>query len=95
MYGSRLYAKNPVFDFFHEESVKVYHLHMYIGNIQQNSLGAESCVTEEFHISPQFSPAFFHHDAMCCTSSVSIMHSALFFCSLCASSAQLWENIRY
>ena len=38
MYSSRLYAKNPVFEIFHEESVKVYHLHMYIGNIQQNSL---------------------------------------------------------
>ena len=39
----------------HEESVKVYHLHMYNGNIQQNSLCVESCVTEEFHISPRFS----------------------------------------
>ena len=58
---------------------------MYNGNIQQNSLlCAESCVTEEFHTSPRFSPAFFHRDAMCCTSFVTIMHQALFFCSLCA-----------
>ena len=55
MYSSRLYAKNPVFEIVHEESVKVYHLHMYNGNIQQNSLCVESCVTEEFHISPRFS----------------------------------------
>ena len=55
MYSSRLYAKNPVFEIIHEESVKVYHLHVYNGNIQQNSLCVESCVTEEFHISPRFS----------------------------------------
>ena len=55
MYSSRLYAKNSVFEIVHEESVKVYHLHMYNGNIQQNSLCVESCVTEEFHISPRFS----------------------------------------
>ena len=32
MDSSRLYAKNPVFEIVHEESVKVYHLdlHMYI-----------------------------------------------------------------
>ena len=71
--SSRLYAKNPMFETVHEESVKVYHLPMY-GNIQQNSLCVESCVTEEFHISPRFSPAFFHRDALCCTSFVSIMH---------------------
>ena len=59
MYSSRLYANNPVFEIVHEESVKVYHLPMYNGNIQQNSLCVESCVTEEFHISPRFSPAFF------------------------------------
>ena len=86
MYSSRLYAKNPVFEIVHEESVKVYHLnlHMYHGNIQQNSQCVESCVTEEFHISPRFLPAFFHRDAMCCRSVVSIMHYALLFCSLCA-----------
>ena len=32
MYSSRL-----VFEIVHEESVRVYHLHMYNGNIQQNS----------------------------------------------------------
>ena len=53
--SSRLYAKNPVFEIAHEESVKVYHLHMYKGNVQQNSLCVESCVTEEFNISPRFS----------------------------------------
>ena len=84
MYSSRLYAINPVFEIIHEESVKVYDLHMYNGNIQQNSLCVESCVTEKFHTSPRFSPAFFHRDRMCCTSFVSIMHSVLFFCSLCA-----------
>ena len=55
MYGSRLYAKNPVFKIVHEESVKVYHVHMCNGNIQQNSLCVEYCVTEEFHTSPRFS----------------------------------------
>ena len=55
MYSSRLYAKNLVFEIVHEESVKVYHLHVYNGNIQQNSLCVESCVTEEFHISSRFS----------------------------------------
>ena len=55
MYSSRLYAKNPVFEIVHEESVKVYHLHIYNGNIQQNPLCVESCVTEEFNISPRFS----------------------------------------
>ena len=55
MYSSRLYAKSPVFEIVHEESVKVYYLdlHMYTGNIQQNSLCVESCATEEFHISPR------------------------------------------
>ena len=73
MYSSRLYAKNPVFEIVDEESVKVY-LHMYNENIQQNSLIAESCVTKEFHISPTFSPAFFHRDAMYFASFASIMH---------------------
>ena len=56
MHSSRLYAKNPVFEIVHEESVKVYHLHiMYNGNIQQNSLCVEFCATEEFKIFPRFS----------------------------------------
>ena len=41
--SSRLYAKNPVFKIVHEESVKVYHLHMYNGNIQQNSMRRVLC----------------------------------------------------
>ena len=57
--SSRLYAKNAVFEIVHEENVKVYHLHMHNGNIQQNPLCAESCVTKEFSLSPRFSPAFF------------------------------------
>ena len=64
MYSSRLYTKSPVFEIVHEESVKVYHLHMYNGNIQENPLCVESCVTKEFPISPRFSPAFFHRDAI-------------------------------
>ena len=55
MHRSRLYAKNTVFEIVHEESVKVYPLHMYNGNIQQNSLCVEFCVTEEFKIFPRFS----------------------------------------
>ena len=47
-----LYAQNPVFEVLHDESVKVYP-HMYNGNIQQNPLCVESCVTKEiFHVSP-------------------------------------------
>ena len=40
---NRLYAKNPVFEIVHEESVKVYDLHMYNGNIQQNSMRRILC----------------------------------------------------
>ena len=40
---------------FMRRAVKVYHLRMYNGNIQQNSLCVESRVTEEFHIFPRFS----------------------------------------
>ena len=40
MYSS---AKNPVFEIVHEESVKVYHLYMYNGNIQQNSIRRILC----------------------------------------------------
>ena len=41
--------------FIHEKSVKVY-LHMHNGNIQQNSLCVESCVTEEVSIYFRFPP---------------------------------------
>ena len=54
MGSSRLFAKNPVFETVHEESVKVYHLHMYNGNIQQNPLCVESimCHYGISHLSP-------------------------------------------
>ena len=55
---NRLYAQNPVFEIFHDESVKAY-LHMYDGNVQQNPLCVEPCVTEEFSISPRFSRMIF------------------------------------
>ena len=58
----RLYAQNPVFEIVREESVKVY-LDMYNGNVQQNPLCVESCVTKEFPISPRFSPTVFDPDA--------------------------------
>ena len=37
--------------------------YMYNGNVQQNPLWVESCVTEEFYISPRFSPTIFDPDA--------------------------------
>ena len=40
----RLYPHNPVFEIVRDESVKVY-LHMYKGNVQQNLLCVEFCVT--------------------------------------------------
>ena len=42
--------------------MKVY-LHMHNGNVQQNPLCVESCVTKEFSISPRFSPTIFYRDA--------------------------------
>ena len=33
---------------------------LYNGNVQQNPLCVESCVTQEFSMSPRFSPAFFY-----------------------------------
>ena len=38
--------------------MKVY-LHMHNGNVQQNPICVESCVTKEFSISPRFSPTMF------------------------------------
>ena len=58
----RLYPQNPVFEIVHDESVKVY-LHMYNGNVQQNPLCVESCVTKEFSMSPRFSSTIFDPDA--------------------------------
>ena len=51
-----------MFEIVHDESVKVY-LHMYNGNLQQNPLCVESCVTKEFFIFPRFSPTIFDPDA--------------------------------
>ena len=36
---------------------------MYDGNVQQNPLCVESCVTEKFSMSPLFSSMIFDHDA--------------------------------
>ena len=64
--SSSLYAKT-VFEIVHEESVKVYHLHIHVQreySAEPSSLCVESSVTKEFPISPRFSPAFFHRDAI-------------------------------
>ena len=55
-------AQNSVFENVHDESVRVY-LHMHNGNVQQNPLWIESCVTKEFSISLRFSPTIFDPDA--------------------------------
>ena len=60
---SILYAQNPVFGIVHEESVRVYLHTMCNGNVQQNPLYVESCVTKELSISPRFSPTIFDPDA--------------------------------
>ena len=57
-----LYAQNPVFEIIHDESVKVYP-HMYNGNVQQNPLCVESCVTKKFSMSSRFSSTIFDPDA--------------------------------
>ena len=59
---NRLYAQNPGFEIVREESVKVY-LHMHNGNVQQNPLCVESCVTNGFSISPRLSPTILDPDA--------------------------------
>ena len=51
-----------MFKIVHDESVKAY-LHMYNGNVQQNPLCVESCVTKEFSMSPRFSSTIFDPDA--------------------------------
>ena len=58
----RFYAQNPVFEVVYDESVKVY-LHMYNGNVQQNPLCVEFCMTKEFSISLRSSPTIFDPDA--------------------------------
>ena len=42
--------------------MKVY-LHMHNGNVQQNPLRVESCVTNGFSISPRLSPTMFDPDS--------------------------------
>ena len=51
-----------MFEIIHDESVKVY-LHRYNGNVQQNPLCVESCVTKEFSMSPLLSSTIFDPDA--------------------------------
>ena len=51
-----------MFAIIHDESVKVY-LHMYNGNVQQNPICVESCVTKEFSISPRLWRTIFDPDA--------------------------------
>ena len=58
----RLYPQNPVFKIVHDKSVKVY-LPMYNGNVQQNPLCIEPCVTKKFSKSPLFSSTIFDTDA--------------------------------
>ena len=58
---NRVYAQNPGFESVREESVKVY-LHMHNGDVEQNPLCAESCVTNGFSISPRLSPTMFDPD---------------------------------
>ena len=51
-----------MFAIIHDESVKVY-LHTYNGNVQQNPLCVESCVTKGFSISPRLWRMIFDPDA--------------------------------
>ena len=52
-----------MFKIVHDENVKVYLPIMYNGNVQQNPLCVESCVTIEFSMSPLFSSTIFDPDA--------------------------------
>ena len=56
-----LYPQNPVFEIVHDDSVKVY-LPMHKGNVQQNPLCVESCVTKKISMSPLFSSRIFDPD---------------------------------
>ena len=58
----RLYPPNPVFKIVPDESVKVY-LPMFNGNVQQDPLCGESCVTKNVYTSPLFSSTIFDADA--------------------------------
>ena len=55
-------CEEPCVQIVHDGSVKVY-LHMYNGNVQQNPLCLKSCATQDFYISPWFSPTIFEPDA--------------------------------
>ena len=59
---NRLYAQNPGFEIVREESVKL-SIHMHNGNVQQNPLRVESCVTNGSSISRPLSPTMFDPDA--------------------------------
>ena len=50
-----------MFEVVHDESVKVYP-HMYNGDVQQNPLCVESCITKEFSVSARFSSMIFDPD---------------------------------
>ena len=52
----------PGFEIVRGESVMIY-LHMHSGNVQQNPLCVESCVTNGFSMSPRLSPTMFDPDA--------------------------------
>ena len=56
---NRLYAQNSTFEIVHDKSVKAYLHNMYNGNVQQNPLCVEPCLTDDFSISPRFSPMIF------------------------------------
>ena len=51
-----------MFGIVRDESVKIY-LYIYNGNVQQNPLCVEFCVTKEFSMSPRFSSTVFYPDA--------------------------------
>ena len=52
-----------MFKIVHDETVKVYLPIMYNGNVQQNPLCVESCVTKNFSMSSLFSSTTFDPDA--------------------------------
>ena len=58
----RLYPQNPVFKNVNDVSVKVYEP-MYNGNVQQNRLCVESCVSKNFSTSLLLSSTIFDADA--------------------------------
>ena len=75
MYSStgRFYAKSPVFEIVHEESVKVYHLHMYTG-IFSMTLYAQNPASLRNFTSLPGSRLRFSIAMQCVARYVSIMH---------------------